>query len=50
MKETVLDRFLRYVKVNTRSQEDSETYPSTSCQWDLLRMLEGEMKTLGLLT
>ena len=49
MKETVLDRFLRYVKVNTRSQEDSETYPSTSCQWDLLRMLEGEMKTLGLL-
>ena len=49
MKETVLDRFLRYVKVNTRSQEDSETYPSTSCQWDLLRMLEGEMKALGLL-
>ncbi len=48
MKETVLDRFLRYVKVNTRSQEDSETYPSTACQWDLLRLLEKEMGALGL--
>jgi tripeptide aminopeptidase len=48
MNETVLDRFLRYVKVNTRAKEDSDTYPSTPGQWDLLRMLEGEMKALGL--
>jgi tripeptide aminopeptidase len=48
MYETVLDRFLRYVKVNTRAKEDSDTYPSTPGQWDLLRMLEGEMKALGL--
>lgn len=48
MQETVLDRFLRYVKVNTCSKEESETYPSTACQWDLLRLLEGEMKTLDL--
>jgi len=48
MKESVLDRFSRYVKINTRSQEESETYPSTACQWDLLRLLEKEMKDLGL--
>jgi tripeptide aminopeptidase len=47
-KQELLDRFLRYVKVHTRSSETSDTFPSTACQWDLLRMLEGELKDLGL--
>lgn len=47
-RETVLDRFLRYVKIDTQSTEDSETYPSTEKQFDLLRLLEGELKALGM--
>jgi tripeptide aminopeptidase len=47
MTETVLDKFLRYVKIDTQSQEDSESYPSTAKQFDLLRLLEKELKELG---
>jgi tripeptide aminopeptidase len=46
-KETVLDRFLRYAKIDTQSQEDSESYPSTAKQFDLLRLLVDELKALG---
>jgi tripeptide aminopeptidase len=46
MNETVLDRFLRYVKIDTQSQEDSQTYPSTAKQLDLLNLLEKELKGL----
>lgn len=46
-RETVLDRFQRYVQIDTRSDEDSETYPSTEKQWVLLKMLTEELKTLG---
>lgn len=45
--ETVLDRFLRYVRVDTRSKEDSESYPSTAKQLDLLKLLAKELKELG---
>src|SRR3990172_2035313 len=48
MKESVLDRLLRYVQVDTQSQEDSESYPSTAKQLDLLNMLVLELKELGL--
>ncbi len=44
----LLERFLRYVKVDTRSAEVSDTFPSTPGQWDLLRMLEKELQELGL--
>lgn len=48
MKETVLDRFLRYVKIDTQSKDDAETYPSTAKQFDLLRLLVKELQELGL--
>jgi len=48
MKETVLDRFLRYVKIDTQSQDDVETYPSTAKQFDLLNLLVKELQELGL--
>ena len=48
MKETVLDRFLRYVKIDTQSQDDVETYPSTAKQLDLLNLLVKELQELGL--
>ena len=48
LKEEVLNRFLRYVKVNTQSDPDSETTPSTRCQLDLLQILYEELKAMGL--
>lgn len=45
--ETVLDRLLRYVKIDTQSKEDADTYPSTSKQFDLLNLLVKELKELG---
>jgi tripeptide aminopeptidase len=43
----LLDRFLRYVQIDTRSDSTSPTTPSTSGQWDLLRLLERELRELG---
>ncbi|MGA1848264.1 MAG: peptidase T [Thermoplasmatota archaeon] len=45
----VLERFLRYVKVWTTSQEGiEENYPSTERQKDLLQMLVSELREMGL--
>lgn len=46
-KETGLERFLRYAKIDTQSQEDAPTVPSTKKQFDLARLLEKELKELG---
>ena len=43
-----VERFLEYVKIDTQSCEDSDTYPSTPTQLDLLRRLQGELEALGL--
>ena len=40
-------RFLHYVSLDTQSDETSPTYPSTSGQWTLLRLLFDELKGLG---
>lgn len=45
--ETVLERFLRYVKVDTQSQEEVEEVPSTKKQFDLANMLVDELKAIG---
>jgi len=42
------ERLLKYVVVRTPSGENSETVPSSQCQFDLARILEEEMKSLGL--
>ena len=45
----LLDRFLRYVKINTRSDEEvTDRTPTTENQWDLARLLEHELKDLGM--
>jgi tripeptide aminopeptidase len=46
--DDVLERFLRYVQVDTQSDSDSETYPSTAKQLDLGRMLAEELSAAGL--
>ena len=42
------ERLLKYVVVRTPSDENSETVPSSKCQFDLAHLLEEEMKDLGL--
>ena len=49
MPESVLARFLRYVQIDTQSQDDVEDrYPSTEKQKDLCRLLVKELKDMGL--
>ncbi|HLS22692.1 MAG TPA: peptidase T [Pseudogracilibacillus sp.] len=48
MKEKVIERLLRYAKVNTQSDETSDTTPSTEGQWDLAHMLVEELKEIGM--
>ncbi len=45
--EKILDRFLRYVSYDTQSCETSETQPSTDKQLKLLRLLQDELKAMG---
>lgn len=42
------ERLLKYVVVRTPSDENSETVPSSQCQFNLAKLLETEMKELGL--
>jgi tripeptide aminopeptidase len=46
-RQELFDRFLRYVKVDTRSDESSESSPTTEKQKDLSRILVEELKELG---
>lgn len=49
-KKEVLDRFLRYAVIDTMSDEEKaeKVHPSTDGQWDLLRLLEKELRDLGI--
>ena len=47
MSDTLLLRFLRYVQVDTQSDENSKSFPSTSGQLVLLEMLKQELNQLG---
>jgi len=46
--DTVVERFLRYVKYDTQSAEGTGTYPSTEKQKELAKQLVKELKELGL--
>ena len=46
--EDLLDRFLRYVRVDTQSERDRHGSPSTPGQLDLARMLVEELRAIGL--
>ncbi len=48
MKNDLLNRFISYVKVNTQSNEDIETCPSTPGQLDLAKQLVKELKEIGM--
>ena len=48
IRDRILERFLRYVKRDTRSDEFSDTNPSTSTQLEFARDLAQELKSIGL--
>ena len=41
-------RLIKYAKINTRSDVNSPTIPSTAIQFDLLNLLVEELKEIGL--
>lgn len=50
MKQDIIDRLTRYVTIDTQSNPESTTTPSTEKQWDLLNLLNDELTDLGLET
>ncbi|MET0959567.1 MAG: peptidase T [Psychrobacillus psychrotolerans] len=48
MKETLIERLVRYAKIDTQSDATSTTCPTTEGQWDLLHELKKELTTVGL--
>ncbi|WP_282089311.1 peptidase T [Aquimarina algiphila] len=47
-KQHIIDRFISYVTIDTESDPESNTTPSTKKQWDLANKLAEELKTIGL--
>ncbi|MDD7437341.1 MAG: peptidase T [Bacteroidales bacterium] len=48
MKQPVVERFLRYIAVDTKSNPESSTTPSSEIQWYLARLLRQDMEQMGL--
>jgi tripeptide aminopeptidase len=44
----IIDRFISYVTIDTESDPNSETTPSTEKQWNLANKLVEELKTIGM--
>ncbi|MDR3366158.1 MAG: peptidase T, partial [Prevotellaceae bacterium] len=47
MAEAILQKFLRYVAIDTQSDESSKTFPSTKKQLQLLSLLAAELRAMG---
>ena len=47
MAEKVIDRFFRYVQIDTQSKEDAESFPSTEKQKNLAMLLTKELQEMG---
>ena len=47
-KQHIIDRFISYVTIDTESDPNSDTTPSTKKQWDLANKLVEELKTIGM--
>ena len=46
--QDIIERFIRYVKIDTQSDPKSKTTPSTQKQWDLANLLVEELKAMGM--
>ena len=47
-KQHIIDRFVSYVTVDTESDPNNDAFPSTDKQWNLAKILETELKEIGL--
>ena len=48
LNKQLLQRFDRYVRIETTSDRHVENIPSTECQWDLITLLKKELTELGI--
>jgi tripeptide aminopeptidase len=46
--QTIIDRFIRYVQLDTQSDASSPTTPSTEKQWVLAKLLVKELQEMGM--
>jgi tripeptide aminopeptidase len=46
--QQILDRFLKYVKIDTQSDPNNPEFPSTKKQWDLANLLVKELQEIGM--
>ena len=44
----IIDRFFKYIKVDTQSDPNNEAFPSTEKQWDLAKILVDDLKAIGM--
>lgn len=47
-KQALIDRFISYVTIDTESDPNSDTTPSSAKQWDLARKLADELEAMGM--
>ena len=47
-KQNIIERFVKYVKIDTESDPNNSDFPSTTNQWDLAKVLEAELKAIGM--
>ena len=44
----IIDRFTKYIKIDTQSDPNNEAFPSTEKQWNLAKILVEDLKEIGL--
>ena len=44
----LLDRFIKYVKIDTQSDPENSDFPSTEKQWNLAKLLADELREIGM--
>ncbi|AZJ31754.1 MULTISPECIES: peptidase T [Tenacibaculum] len=47
-KQHIIDRFVKYVTIDTESDPNNPAFPSTEKQWNLAKVLEKELKEIGM--
>lgn len=47
-KQHIINRFVKYVTIDTESDPNNPKFPSTEKQWDLARVLEKELNDIGM--
>jgi tripeptide aminopeptidase len=46
--QKIIDRFVKYIKIDTQSDAENPAFPSTEKQWDLARILVEDLKEIGM--